>query len=229
MIVAASATQEDLMKFAVQYNSEGRVYHSWVHIREGCATLNEYVIRGVVAKPREVLWAWLFHDYIYEVGAEPGANEYASANQAVNYLQNAGLGIDIDYMRVLILATALYDLRTDEYDQAIGELKRLYSVESDSLLDDCHIISDVDLASFRAPYDAFCAIQVRVDEEFRPVYGDAYDAGRADFMRSMLDSGPLFRSRFTDASMNEVATSNITRYIEEHLSEGSDNGKSSND
>lgn len=176
-----------------------RHYHDFTHV-EAC--LRGWVrFRGLWVRPREAFWAFVFHDAVYVSGA--GDNEAQSAAAARTHLAADVArveALDLDAIAGLIDKTALHA------DPRMPGL-------ADTWTPDERLFVDLDagiLGAAPADYDRYAA-QIRAEYAFVPA--ELYAAGRARFLRAMLDRARIFLTD-TLAPLEARARENLSRELE---------------
>lgn len=192
----ADALWDDLV---AHYEAEGRHYHTLLHIEE----MFEFVLLRTEALGwgREdvdpVLFAVLWHDYIYDSAASKGANEERSAVHARTVLWEwSGCGGRVSER----FAWRVHDLilSTVDHDPKTAEAKML---------------CDADLARFADPWEQFVVYNNDwLRREYAWVSDDAWAAGRAKVLDSFLMRDPLFHIA-TD--LQPQAEQNLVRMLRE--------------
>jgi predicted metal-dependent HD superfamily phosphohydrolase len=154
-----------------RYAEPHRRYHDTAHVRQ--------VVRDAVAltsgrdRALVALAAWA-HDVVYD--GRPGDDERASAAWARRELTAAGLA-DADVVRVEGLVLATLDHTPPPGDHL-----------AEALL-------DADLAILGAAPADYERYRIAVRAEYAHVPDDAWRAGRAAVLRSLLAKEPLYRTR----------------------------------
>lgn len=180
---AASAALASLLG---RYREPQRRYHGLTHVLRVLRTIDELVAAVPVADATAIRLAAWYHDAIYDPTA-PG-NEAASARLAEQSL--AALGVEgerIARVRRLVLATAGHE--PADTDEAV--------------------LVDADLAVLGADPATYTAYALGVRQEYAHVDDQAWRAGRAAVLRSLLHRPAIF----TTAPMRERearARANVT-------------------
>ena len=174
-----------------------RAYHDPVHLAEVLAALDELHDAGALpARDRHVagLAAW-YHDAVYDTGAEPGANEEASAALAEERLPALGLEVGVvgDVAR-LVRESATHEMTTT--DPAASAFH------------------DADLWILSAPterFDAYCH-QVRIEYGLVP---DAdYARGRTRVLTPFVERERLYLTDHAHDHWSARARVNLAREID---------------
>jgi predicted metal-dependent HD superfamily phosphohydrolase len=179
------------------YARPPRVYHTADHVAEVVAEYERVADGPGWDHPREVFWAVLCHDAIYEAGRPD--NEARSAELATRlateWLAPAGL----DHARVtsLILLTARHGALDDT------ELGR----------DAAHFV-DCDMAILGAVPERFDAYDAAIAVEYGAVPREAYRAGRRRFLAALLAAPRIFHSELFHARLDAPARANLARALE---------------
>jgi len=174
-------------ELAARYGEPHRAYHNATHIAEVLRHFDDVWDALGWDHPHDVFDAVLFHDAIYDPLAKD--NEARSADLA------AAFGAS-DRTRALILLTARHG--------AIAP--------SDVDRDAAHFL-DCDTAILGAPPDAFDAYDAAVRREYAMVPDAAYRAGRAAFLRSLLDRPRIFLGDLFHARYDAAARANLARAL----------------
>lgn len=169
------------------YSAPSRYYHDQWHIEEVLQRLDAH--RSKFRDPATAEVALWFHDAIYAVPSK--RNEEASAEMCAAFLTSIG-NETCRRAPLMILATKHDGKMAPDQDTAL--------------------VLDIDLAGFAGPWDDFAADNERIRQEFA-VYDDkTFRAGRANFLRGLLDRGPIFRVL---TEWEAAARANIGRHIAE--------------
>ena len=169
------------------YGAAGRHYHARRHLDDVLSLVDAH--RQKFAQPETAEIALWFHDAIYAVPSR--RNEEASAEMCAAFLTSIG-GDEHRRAPLMILATKHDGSPAADQDTAL--------------------VLDIDLSSLAKPWEQFSADCDRIRQEFA-VYDDAqWRAGRAAFLRNLLDRGPLFRVL---TNLEAPARENIERHIAE--------------
>jgi predicted metal-dependent HD superfamily phosphohydrolase len=129
-----------------------------------------------------------FHDAVHD--GEARVDEERSAALAVQALAPHLDAADVDEVARLVLLTADHSPAPD--DVAGG------------------LVSDADLAILAAAPDRYGRYARQVRAEYAHVPDDAFRAGRAGVLRSLLDAGPLYRTAFAAERWEERARANLS-------------------
>jgi predicted metal-dependent HD superfamily phosphohydrolase len=151
-----------------RYSEPQRRYHTTEHLAEVLDHLDELAPGNVTVR----LAAW-FHDAVYD--PMRGDNEERSAVLAEETLPGAGVAPEVvAEVARLVRLTATHD-----------------PVEGDR---DGAVLCDADLAILGSSPDRYAAYAAAVREEYAAVPEEAFRAGRAGVLRSLLDLPALFRT-----------------------------------
>jgi predicted metal-dependent HD superfamily phosphohydrolase len=168
-----------------RYGEPHRHYHSVEHLHAVVTAVSDLAGRvGLDDRWPAVLAAW-FHDAVYD--PRRSDNEAASADLAADALRRRGCADGlVDRVHQLVLATVGHG--------------------GDDTLD-AAVLFDADLAILAAPPPEYDRYAEAVRAEFSFVPDDAFRAGRARILRSLLDA-PLYRTApmqpFEDAARDNV-------------------------
>lgn len=177
------------------YGEPGRRYHTAAHIAHCLAQFDPAA--PLMRDPDAVEMALWFHDAIYEPRATD--NEARSAEM---FQARASGALDDDFVsRVfeLIMVTTHQEPPDDP---------------------DAEYMVDVDLSSFGLPWDEFRRDSDAVREEYAHVDDARFYATQLRFLRSLLNRSPLYCTPYFRDRLELRARENITRHVEELLSNG---------
>ena len=185
-----------LGELVAAYERPPRVYHTFEHAIAVAEEFDRVRRRVGWREPEPTYLAVLAHDAVYEPGRS-GENERRSADLARDwaerYWPDAGWG---ERAAFLVLQTAAH------YDWPVGE-----DLDLDLFL-------DCDLAILGAAEPVYDAYAAGIRAEFSPVVGDAYEAGRRDFLESLSARRSLFRSDYFRERLDDQARRNVARELE---------------
>ena len=174
-----------------------RVYHDAVHLAEVLAALDELHEAGDLPDHEwhlAALVAW-FHDAVYDAGAEPGANEEASAVLAQERLPRLGVEADdVSDIARLVRESATHEMSSDD------PLTRAFH--------------DADLWILAAPterFDGYCH-QVRL--EYRQVPATDFARGRIAVLTPFVQRERLYLTDHAHVHWTDRARLNLAREIE---------------
>ena len=182
----AEAIHADLV---ARYAEPGRAYHTLEHIARCLADLDG--ARHLAVHPDEVEWALSFHDAVYDPRRRD--NEALSAELA----RRTALDADVRQAAAkrvyhLVLATRHQAVPTDP---------------------DQRLITDVDLASLGAPWEAFDAVSRRVREEYAFVPEAEFRAGRIALFERFLRRPRLYATDHFHGLYERPARANLERAV----------------
>lgn len=186
--------QEAEAELARRYGEEHRRYHDLRHARTVAKDSDVLAAElGVSGDDRAVITLAAYaHDVVYD--AQPGQDERSSAEWAVRWLGRAGLDAErIAAVERLILATITHDAPEDD-------------LLATALL-------DADLAILGAgpgDYDVYASA---VRQEYSAVDDEAWTAGRAKVLSTLLGREALYRSSQARARWDASARQNLTREL----------------
>jgi predicted metal-dependent HD superfamily phosphohydrolase len=177
------AVGTDLLR---RYAEPHRRYHTTQHLAEVLDHVDELAAEADDAGAVR-LAAW-FHDAVYDPSR--GDNEERSAVLAERMLADTDLpaGAVAEVARLVRLTTT--------HDPAAGDR-------------DGAVLCDADLAILAASPDRYAAYAAAVREEYAAVPDEAFRAGRAEILRSLLDLPALFRTARARARWEAAARHNI--------------------
>lgn len=95
------------------------------------------------------------------------------------------------------------------YAPAVEAMIMATTHQTGSQADDCGLVLDIDLAVLAQPPQAYKSYQQAVQQEFAWVPDDLFRAGRADVLRGLLSSHPLYGHPEISAAWEAIARSNI--------------------
>jgi predicted metal-dependent HD superfamily phosphohydrolase len=154
-----------------RYGEPHRRYHTTEHLAAVLDHVDELAAEAGDAEAVR-LAAW-FHDAVYDPSR--GDNEERSAVLAERMLADTDLpAVTIAEVARLVRLTTTHDPRDDDRNGAV--------------------LCDADLAILAAPPDRYAAYAASVREEYAAVPDDAFRAGRAEILRSLLELPALFRT-----------------------------------
>lgn len=171
------------------YSEAHRNYHTLEHIAT-CLSLFESV-RDEFADPESALLAIWFHDAIYDPTRRD--NEEASADLAARTLRTKRVPEQtIEQVRRLILAT--------RHDQVPAD-------------PDAALLADIDLAILGTAAPEFDRYEEQIRLEYAHVPDEAFKAGRATFLESMLERSRIYQTEGFRSQWEEAARENLNRSI----------------
>jgi predicted metal-dependent HD superfamily phosphohydrolase len=154
-----------------RYGEPHRRYHTAEHLVAVLDHVDELAAEAGDAEAVR-LAAW-FHDAVYDPSR--GDNEERSAVLAERMLADTDLpAVTVAEVARLVRLTTTHDPRDDDRNGAV--------------------LCDADLAILAAPPDRYAAYAAAVREEYAAVPDDAFRAGRAEILRSLLELPALFRT-----------------------------------
>ena len=167
-----------------------RHYHSFAHVQQVAHTFRQ--VPGW-SQPREVFIAILFHDAVYEAGRPD--NESRSAAMATSAIE--AWSLDVDAARVAYLS---------------GLTARHGRIQPGEVDDDAALFLDCDMAILGSDPASYDTYEVGIAAEYRPVFGDAYTAGRQAFLQRLL-TRPIYLSTWFRDRYEEAARGNLMRSL----------------
>lgn len=187
------------------YGAPGRAYHSWSHIGDLLAALEEF---SSLATRRDLVATAIFwHDSVYTTRDEARNRraDLVNVQDSADMFRRHALmpGPDLDAVEELILATA------NHLDAAPGgERYPGFSGDLDLFL-------DLDLSPLAVSWDHFAANFQAIRHEFDWVPEPIFNAGQGAFLASLLaDRDRLFRRPETIRKWRRKALSNIARCLD---------------
>ncbi|GAA3009277.1 metal-dependent phosphohydrolase [Streptosporangium longisporum] len=170
-----------------RYDEPHRRYHTTAHLEAVLAGVD--ALAGHAEHPDLVRMAAWFHDAVYD--PRNADNEERSARLAERALPEAGLSPEaVATVARLVRLTVTHDPTPDDTDGAV--------------------LCDADLAILGAPEEVYAAYAAAVREEYAFVPEEAFRAGRAAVLRSLLDLPAIFRVEGPEAA----ARANIEAELE---------------
>lgn len=172
-------TESDVKTLTGWYNEEHRHYHNLEHINKIWSYYNAMFWKEPHYK--KMLFTTIFHDSVYEIGAEPGLNEYNSAMvfNRYAYISKDNHKLHADDVREIfecIIATADHN-----------------NPRNDKLPAWCHIFLDLDLYELGSDSETYKENGMKIQHEYTSKISlDEYKAGRKVWARNMLER-PIFR------------------------------------
>jgi predicted metal-dependent HD superfamily phosphohydrolase len=154
-----------------RYAEPHRRYHTTEHLAEVLDRVEE--LAGEADDAGAVRLAAWFHDAVYDPSR--GDNEERSAVLATRMLA------DTDLPAATVAEVARLVRLTTTHDPAEGDR-------------DGAVLCDADLAILAAPPERYAAYAAAVREEYAAVPDEAFRAGRAPILRSLLDLPALYRT-----------------------------------
>lgn len=176
-----------MRELSARYGEPHRAYHNATHIAEVLGHFDDVWDAIGWDAPRDVFDAVLWHDAIYDPLAKD--NEARSADLAATFGAS-------ERTRELILLTARHGL--------------LSAADVDR---DAASFLDCDTAILGAAPDAFDAYDAAVRREYAVVPEDAYRAGRAKFLTSMLERPRIFLGDLFHERYDAAARANLARAV----------------
>ncbi len=186
-----------LSELLAPYGEPQRGYHNFQHITEMLAHLETY--RSLRRQPGLLTLAILFHDVVYDTSQTGGANERASADVALTYMQAQGYGLrDQSYVHELIMDTT----HTARAETSDGRL-----------------MQDFDLLSFALAPD-FKVTAYGIRREYRHLTELEFWTGRLTVLEWFLDRPALYHTPMIHDQYESRARKNIEaelRWVEQHI------------
>lgn len=170
---------------------QGREYHNIDHLIHGWSLLTEKEKKDLTI---EQIYAFVFHDFIYQIGGISGDNETASSYAFEIYALKTKLKIDIFKTKQIILDT----------------------VDHKPSLEESNIILDLDLSYLGMDYQFFKESRKKIEKEYLTKYD--HDTIRKEtivFMKNKLEEENLFNTARFKLLYQKKARENMRRYIEE--------------
>jgi predicted metal-dependent HD superfamily phosphohydrolase len=178
-------------ELAAAYAEPQRAYHDASHIAEVLGWFDRVFDDLGWRDPATIYAAIVFHDAIYV----PGAADNESRSAA--WLRASALPCDLARGAELVELTARHGSPIDETDR------------------DAALFLDCDMAILGAEPAAFDAYNAAIAREYRAIPTDAFRAGRAKFLASVLALPRIFISDYFHDRLDARARVNLTRAIAE--------------
>ena len=180
---------------AAAYARPPRAYHNLDHVREVLGHYADVAAGPGWPQPREVYFAVLYHDAIYDAGRRD--NEARSAafarDELARWLPDAG--IDVERVTELVALTARHGRL------APGDVDR-----------DAALFLDCDMAILAASPERFDAYDRQIAQEYRgaqPAWMFAFY--RRKFLKGLLAAPRIYLSEFFHARCDAAARANLAR------------------
>lgn len=178
-----------------RYAEPHRAYHGQAHVDAMLRGLRE--LGPAAVRPAVVELAIWYHDAIYD--AARSDNEARSAELLRNEMAGLADPAAIEAAAGMVLLTAGHALPADVPDAWRG---------------DCAAFLDLDLAVLGAASAEYDAYEAGIAAEYVPVHGaEAYAAGRAAFLRRLLDRPRLFLTDRAHVLRDAPARENLGRAL----------------
>ena len=143
-----------------------RHYHNIDHILNGIENLKYFFgVKDSSKLSSEFVFAWLFHDCVYEVPAPTNGNEEESANEVLYLLEASNL--NLNRIKELILLTK-HDKNPDPSDF------------------EANLIVELDLLGLSDPTEFFEANSELIRKEYSYYTNEQYGKGRLAFFENFL-------------------------------------------
>ena len=179
-----------------RYAEPHRAYHGQSHIDAMLDGLHR--LGAAIADPARVELAIWYHDAIYD----PAAPDNEARSAALLRHEMAGLAdpVLLDAAETMVRLTAGHTLPPELSGPRRG---------------DCALFLDLDLAVLGASPEDYAAYERGIAAEYLPLHGAAaYGAGRAAFLRGMLDRPRLFHTDRFHAALDGPARANLRRALD---------------
>jgi predicted metal-dependent HD superfamily phosphohydrolase len=176
-------------ELAAAYAEPQRAYHDASHIAEVLGWFDRVFDDLGWRDPATIYAAIVFHDAIYV----PGAADNESRSAA--WLRASALPCDLARGAELVELTARHGSPIDETDR------------------DAALFLDCDMAILGAEPAAFDAYNAAIAREYRAIPTDAFRAGRAKFLASVLALPRIFISDYFHDRLDARARVNLSRAL----------------
>ena len=166
-----------------QYSGKSRHYHNLSHIENMLQMLDE--VKAEVTNIDTLLFAIYYHDIVYK--ATRNDNEYQSALLFEKHIAKTSFG-KISACKMQIELTKEHLLSEDE---------------------DTNILMDLDLSILGSRSEEYYKYQKNIRKEYS-IYPDfMYKKGRVKVVKSMLASGPIFKTSYFKDKLEVQARVNL--------------------
>jgi predicted metal-dependent HD superfamily phosphohydrolase len=183
---AATLVAGKWSRIVEHYNERHRYYHNWQHLRECydvfCKWKSEI---SVVADPREVLLAIIYHDVIYEIG--PSNNE----EQSALYFEADANDLGLD---PVIVRNVCQLIRNTTYSEGCSR----------------SVFGDIDLSGLGAAPVTFRNKSRLIRKEYGSVSDEEYFQRRLNLMERFLGSPQIYHSELF-SMLESPARTNLSR------------------
>lgn len=172
------------------YSGPDRHYHGLKHLDFLFGEIERHADR-IDDRARLELAAW-FHDWIHDT--QRSDNEERSAETAVKMLAEMGVPAELS--------------------NRVADLIRMTRAHTSSGDGDDDLFLDMDFAILGAPADVYDRYTEQVRTEYGWVPDALFNAGRSEFLRSVLARPRIFLTDIYEAEFGVQARENIAREIE---------------
>lgn len=186
--LGATAPTDSFEHLLAAYSAPDRAYHSDAHIAACLAHFDTW--QHLAEHPHLVELALWTHDLVYDTRRQD--NEAASAEQAVAWLEAAGLGHHGEAIRALILATC---------HQAPPQGA------------DAGLVVDLDLSILAAPPPVYDAYETAIRQEYHWVPEPLFRAGRSKLLKQLLAHPALYHNAPLAERWEQPARQNLQRAL----------------
>lgn len=177
-------------KILSAYGEVWRHYHNLEHLYEMFKYLSK--LDQSIYDSSEVIFAVLFHDFIYKPKASD--NEVISASSCVQELKSIGVS-----------------------EQIIEKTKQLILLTKNHLIsfgdNTTNAFIDADLMILSTPWDDYLAYAKKIRREYSRVPVDLYIQGRTQFLENMLNAQPIYRNLETSNRLDPQAYNNLAKEL----------------
>ncbi len=174
-----------------RWSEPHRRYHTTDHLRAVLDAVD--LLEHHAADPDAVRLAAWFHDAVYR--GRPGDDEAASARLAAETLPAAGVADE--QLREVVRLVEL----TASHDPAPGDANGA-------------VLCDADLAILGGEPEQYAAYAAAVRSEFAHVTDRDFARGRAEILRRLLASDPMYRTATGAAHWEAAARRNLTAELD---------------
>jgi predicted metal-dependent HD superfamily phosphohydrolase len=192
----SQVAQSLFKKTAIAYSSDGRFYHTFVHIGQVLGTVNFLINSGDSPLPGDngpvlKLAAW-FHDVIYEPRRDD--NEIQSAGWMEREL------LPLRFPEHVIWAASCLIMATRNHNTSPDDRPT-------------QILLDADLSILGAPERIYAQYAEAIRREYAFVPDDDYRAGRRTVLERFLARPQIFNSPIAFAALEKRARANMVEEI----------------
>lgn len=179
----------------VLYNENHRFFHTIEHLKDGFYSLDEKEKNEITA---EQIYAWVFHDIIYEIPSFNGSNEKRSS----------------DYMKKFMQSKNIHDVDLNKVSKIIID-----TIEHKPSIEESKLIMDMDLISLSFDYKKFIFYRKKVSKEYLSYYSSSeVIKGTIKFTENMLSMKRIFNTDRYFEEREELTRINLIRYRKELMS-----------
>lgn len=177
------------------YKEKHRFFHTIKHLEDGFYSLDEKQLSKITI---EQIYAWVFHDIIYEIPSFDGRNEKRI----------------VDCMKKFVNSKNIKNLDVDKVSQIIID-----TIEHKPSIEESKIIMDMDLISLSFEYKKFLFYRKKVSKEYLSYYSfSEVIRGTINFTDSILSMNRIFNTDKFFKEREDITRYNLIRYKKELMS-----------